>query len=155
LGMPESMTYDFSQYRGKRGIMLADIQTLLHGVALKLGVVIYTGAVARSLDLRALQSGEVELQRAHQASSHVPTPVGMVRWRYDGVCRVSSGATIHFDTILEASGGRSGLRETLVGKDNVVSIHDIGRAAAQQDSTLESFFDDPEDHCAEYVESGY
>jgi hypothetical protein len=59
LGMPERMTYDFSQYRGKHGIMLADIQTLLHGVALKLGVVIYTGAVARGLDLETLRAGEV------------------------------------------------------------------------------------------------
>ena len=57
LGMPERMTYDFSQYRGKRGIMLADIQTLLHGIALKLGVLIYTGAVAKSLELDALRGG--------------------------------------------------------------------------------------------------
>jgi hypothetical protein len=156
LGMPESMTYDFSQYRGKRGIMLADIQTLLHGVALKLGVVIYTGAVVRNLDLRTLQGGEVELQRAQQTSSHLPAPpVGIIRWRHDSICRVSSGATIHFDTILEATGGRSGLRETLVGKDNVVSIQQIGKMAVRQDGSLESFLSDPEDHCAEYVESGY
>ncbi len=155
LGMPECMTYDFSQYRGKRGIMLADIQTLLHGVALKLGAVIYTGAVARSLDLQALRSGEVELQRAPRTGSHSPTPVGITRWQHDGVSRVSSGATIRFDTILEATGGRSGLRETLVGQENVVPLHDIGMAATQQDPSLESFLDDPEDHCAEYVESGY
>ena len=63
LGMPESMTYDFSQYRGKRGIMLADIQTFLHAIALKLGVIICTGAVIRTLNLQVLQNGEVELQR--------------------------------------------------------------------------------------------
>src|SRR6185295_16992691 len=62
LGMPERMTYDFSKYRGKCGIMLADIQTFLHGVALKLGVIIYTGAVARTVNLDVLRSGEIELQ---------------------------------------------------------------------------------------------
>jgi len=155
LGMPECMTYDFSQYRGKRGIMLADIQTLLHGVALKLGAVIYTGAVARNLDLQVLRGGEVELQRAPSTGSHSLTPVGITRWQHDRVSRVSSGAIIRFDTILEATGGRSGLRETLVGEENVVSLYEIGTAAAKQDPSLESFLDDPEDHCAEYVESGY
>ncbi|HEX2255557.1 MAG TPA: hypothetical protein VHG92_02445, partial [Afifellaceae bacterium] len=155
LGMPESMTYDFSQYRGKRGIMLADIQTLLHAVALKLGVVIYTGAVARSLDLPALNCSEVELQRAPGAGGHTPASVGMTRWHHDSVSRVSSGVTIRFDTIVEATGGRSGLRETLVGQENVVSLREIGMAAVGQDPTLALFLDDPEDHCAEYVESGY
>lgn len=155
LGMPERMTYDFSQYRGKRGIMLADIQTLLHGVALKLGVVIYTGAAPRKLDLQTLRSGEVELQRATRAASHSPASIGIARWHHDSVSRVSSGVTIRFDTIIEASGGRSGLRETLVGDENVVSIHDIGTAAAKEDPSLRSYFDDPEDHCAEYVDSDY
>ena len=155
IGMPESMTYDFSQYRGKRGIMLADIQTLLHGLALKLGAVIYTGAVARSLDLQTLGGGEAELQRAPRTGSHTPLSVGMTRWQHDRVCRVASGVTIRFDAIVEASGGRSGLRESLVGKENIVSLHEIGVAAATQDPSLESFLDDPEDHCAEYVESGY
>lgn len=155
LGMPERMTYDFSQYRGKRGIMLADIQTLLHGVALKLGVVIYTGAVPRRLDLQTLRSGEVELQRATRAASHSPASIGITRWQHDSVSRVSSGVTIRFDTILEATGGRSGLRETLVGKANVVSLHDIGTAAAKEDPSLKSYFDDPEDHTAEYVDSDY
>jgi Cyclic nucleotide-binding domain/HI0933-like protein len=155
LGMPESMTYDFSQYRGKRGIMLADIQTLLHGIALKLGVVIYTGAVPRRLDLQALHDGEVELQRATRAGPNSPSSVGVTRWRHDSVSRVASGTPIRFDTIVEATGGRSGLRETLVGKENVVSIHDIGMAAAKDDPSLRSCFDDPEDHTAEYVESDY
>ncbi len=155
LGMPERMTYDFSQYRGKRGIMLADIQTLLHGVALKLGVVIYTGAAPRRLDLQALGSGEVELQRATRAASHSPTSVGITRWQHDTVSRVPSGVTIRFDTILEATGGRSSLRETLVGKENVISIHNIGMAAAKEDPSLKSYFDDPEDHTAEYVDSDY
>jgi len=154
LGMPERMTYDFSQYRGKRGIMLADIQTLLHVVALKLGVVIYTGATARSLELPALRSGEVELQRATQATGS-SSAVGITRWQHDTVARVRSGVAIRFDTILEGSGGRSGLRETLIGAENVVSIHDIGMAAAKRDPSLNSFFEDPEDHCAEYVDSGY
>src|SRR5438045_1871097 len=69
LGMPESMTYDFSQYRGKRGIMLADIQTFLHGVALTLGVIIYMGATPRTLNLPLLQSGGLELQRAIKATA--------------------------------------------------------------------------------------
>jgi CRP/FNR family transcriptional regulator, cyclic AMP receptor protein len=157
LGMPESMTYDFSQYRGKRGIMLADIQTFLHGVALKLGVIIYTGAVPRALSLPVLRIGEVELQRATRAASSAPTQssVGIVRWQHDTVSRVRSGVAIRFDTIVEATGGRSGLREILVGKENIVSIRSIGKAAAARDPSLKSFFDDPEDHCAEYVESGY
>jgi len=37
----------------------------------------------------------------------------------------------------------------------VVSIHDIGMAAARDDPSLRSYFDDPEDHTAEYVESDY
>ncbi|MCA9671817.1 MAG: cyclic nucleotide-binding domain-containing protein [Myxococcales bacterium] len=155
LGMPERMTYDFSQYRGKRGIMLADIQTLLHGVALKLGVVIYTATVARDLELAQLRSGEVELQRATRAAAHSPASIGITRWQHDRVSRVASGVTIGFDTIVEASGGRCGLRETLVGVDNVVSIHDVGVAAGRSDPSLNSFFDDPEDHCAEYVQSDY
>lgn len=157
LGMPESMTYDFSQYRGKRGIMLADIQTFLHGVALKLGVIVYTGAVPRALSLQVLRSGEVELQRATRGASSVPTQsaVGIVRWQHDTLSRVRSGVAIRFDTIVEATGGRSGLREILVGKENIVSIRRIGKAAAARDPSLKSFFDDPEDHCAEYVESGY
>ena len=155
LGMPERMTYDFSQYRGKRGIMLADMQTLLHGVALKLGVVIYTGAVPRRLDLQTLRSGEVELQRATRAASHSPSSIGITRWQHDSVSRVSSGVTIRFDMILEATGGRSGLRETLVGKENVVSINDVGMAAAKEDPSLKSYLDDPEDHTAEYVDSDY
>jgi Cyclic nucleotide-binding domain len=155
LGMPESMTYDFSQYRGKRGIMLADIQTLLHGVALKLGVVIYTGAVPRRLDLQTLKTGEVELQRATRAARHSPASIGLTRWQHDSISRVSSGAVIRFDTIVEATGGRSELRETLVGQENVVSIYDIGKAAAIDDPSLDSYFDDPFDHTAEYVESDY
>jgi hypothetical protein len=155
LGMPERMTYDFSQYRGKRGIMLADIQTLLHGVALKLGVVIYTGAVPRRMDLQALRTGEVELQRATRAAHHSPDSIGITRWQHDSVSRVSSGAVIRFDTILEATGGRSGLREILAGEDNVVSIYDIAVTAAREDPSLDSCFDDPNDHTAEYVESDY
>jgi len=155
LGMPERMTYDFSQYRGKRGIMLADIQTFLHGIALKLGVVIYTGAAPRDLSLETLKRGEIELQRAQQSRSQSAASIGVTRWRHDSLCRTASGVTIQFDSILEASGGRSGLRETLVGKENVVTLHEIGRAAAHQDPTLASFFNDPDDHCAEYVESGY
>ena len=157
LGMPESMTYDFSQYRGKRGIMLADIQTFLHGIALKLGVIVYTGAVPRTLSLPMLRSGEVELQRATRGASGTPgqSSVGMVRWQYDTVSRVRSGVAIRFDTVIEATGGRSGMRELLVGSDNVVSIRSLGKSAATRDPSLKSFFDDPEDHCAEYVESGY
>ncbi len=155
LGMPEGMTYDFSQYRGKRGIMLADIQTLLHGIALKLGAVIYMGAVPRRLSAAVLQSGELELQRATRAGAPGPASIGITRWHHASVARVRSGVTIRFDTIVEATGGRSGLRELLVGADNVVSLRTIGRAAASRDPSLESFFADPEDHSAEYVESGY
>jgi hypothetical protein len=155
LGMPESMTYDFSQYRGKRGIMLADIQTLLHGVALKLGVVIYTGAVPKSLELNVVRSGEIELQRAPVTASVSSSTIGITRWHHDSVAHVSSGVRILFDTIIEATGGRCGLRETLVGEHNVASVHEIGRAAAEADPSLDSFFNDPEDHCAEYVDSDY
>lgn len=157
LGMPERMTYDFSQYRDKRGIMLADIQTFLHGVALKLGVIIYMGAAPRSLSRKLLQSGEVELQRASKDIAVAPgqESVGMTRWQHDTVSRVRSGVTIQFDTIVEATGGRSGLRELLVGPDNVVSIRSVGKEAARRDPSLTSFFDNPNDHCAEYVESGY
>jgi hypothetical protein len=155
LGMPESMTYDFSQYRGKRGIMLADIQTFLHGIALKLGAVIYTGAVPRSLALQTLRGGEVELQRAARSNSAASSSPGITRWQHDSVARVASGVAIQFDTILEATGGRGDLRETLVGKDNVIPLHEIGLAAAEADPSLKSYFDDPEDHTAEYVESDY
>lgn len=157
LGMPERMTYDFSQYRDKRGIMLADIQTFLHGVALKLGVIIYMGAVPRSLNRKLLQSGEVELQRAGKDIAAAPgqESIGMVRWQHDTVSRVRSGVTIRFDTIVEATGGRAGLRELLVGPENVVSIRRVGKEAAERDPSLKSYFDDPNDHCAEYVESGY
>lgn len=156
LGMPESMTYDFSQYRGKRGIMLADIQTFLHAIALKLGVVIYTGAVCRTLSSHVLQSGEVELQRAATGTSAPDqSSVGITRWQHDTIARVRSGVAIRFDLIVEATGGRSGLRELLVGPDNIVSMRTLARAAASRDPSLESFFADPEDHCAEYVESGY
>jgi len=155
LGMPESMTYDFSQYRGKRGIMLADIQTFLHAIALKLGVIIYTGAVPRLIDAQTLARGEIELQRASKPGSTAASAAGLTRWQHDTVSRAASGVTIRFDAILEASGGRSGLRETLVGKENVVSLHEIGLEAAKADPSLKSYFDDPEDHTAEYVESGY
>lgn len=153
LGMPERMTYDFSEYRGKRGIMLADIQTFLHGVALKLGVVIYMGAVARRISAAVLQSGEIELQRATHGATEAS--VGMVRWQHDTIARVRSGAIIRFDTLVEATGGRSGLRETLVGQDNVVLLRTLGRTAVAQDPTLDSFFADPEDYTADYVESDY
>ena len=142
LGMPEGMTYDFSQYRGKRGIMLADIQTFLHGVALKLGVIIYTGAVARALSLEILRRGELELQRAIRgiANASGQSSIGMTRWHYDTVARVRSGVTIRFDTIIEATGGRSGLRELLVGKDNVVSILTVGRDRRRPGSIAEVVF---------------
>lgn len=157
LGMPERMTYDFSQYRGKRGIMLADIQTFLHGVALKLGVIIYMGAVPRTLNPHVLASGEIELQRATRGTAGAPgqSSIGMTRWHHDTISRVRSGVAIRFDTVVEATGGRSGLRELLVGPENVVSIQTVARAAAARDPSLQSFFDDPADHCAEYVESGY
>ncbi|HUL95302.1 MAG TPA: cyclic nucleotide-binding domain-containing protein [Usitatibacter sp.] len=158
LGMPERMTYDFSQYRGKRGVMLADIQTLLHAIALKLGVVIYMGAVPRRLTSTAIAAGELELQRAtHGSAGWAPgqSSIGITRWQYDTVARVRSGAVIRFDTIVEATGGRSGLRELLVGPENVVSLRTVARAAAAHDPSLETFFADPDDHSAEYVESGY
>lgn len=158
LGMPERMTYDFSQYRGKRGIMLADIQTFLHGVALKLGVIIYMGAVPQTLNQHVLQNGEIELQRTPKASGATgagQSSIGLLRWQFDTVARVRSGVSIRFDTIVEATGGRAGLRELLVGPENIVSIKTVGRTAAERDPSLESFFADTEDHCAEYVESGY
>jgi CRP/FNR family transcriptional regulator, cyclic AMP receptor protein len=157
LGMPESMTYDFSQYRGKRGIMLADIQTLLHAIALKLGVIVYMGAVPRRLTSAELRAGEIELQRATRGTTGAPgqSSIGITRWHHDTVMRARSGVAIRFDMIVEATGGRSGLRELLVGPDNVVSLRAIGSAAASHDPSLESFFADPEDHSAEYVESGY
>ncbi len=157
LGMSECMTYDFSQYRGKRGIMLADIQTFLHAIALKLGVIIYTGAIARNLNLESVRSGEIELQRATGGTvgATTQTAIGMMRWHHDTISRVRSGVAIRFDTIVEATGGRSGLREILVGPENVVSIRTVASKAAAADPSLKSFFEDPEDHCAEYVESGY
>lgn len=157
LGMPERMTYDFSHYRGKRGIMLADIQTFFHAVALKLGVILYTGATARHLTLDALRSGGIELQRSTHgdAGPSGAGAIGMVRWHYDTVMRVRSGVSIHFDTIVEATGGRSGSRELLVGPGNVVSIRTVAREAALRDPSLDSSFDDPEDHCAQIVESDY
>jgi hypothetical protein len=157
LGMPERMTYDFTHYRGKRGIMLADIQTLLHGVALKLGVVIYTGAVVRDLSLQALRSGQVELQRSTRGADGAEgaAAIGMTRWHYDSVARVRSGVSIRFDTVLEATGGRSGARELLVGAQNVVSVRTVARDAALRDPSLDSYFDDPQDHCAKFVETDY
>jgi hypothetical protein len=155
LGMPERMTYDFTHYRGKRGIMLADIQTFLHGVALKLGVIIYTGAVVRSPSAHALRSGELELHRSTRgaAGSAAASSIGVTRWQHDTVARVRSGVSIRFDAIVEATGGRSGLRELLVGRENVVSLRAIARSAAARDPSLRSYFDDPDDHCAEFVES--
>ncbi|HEX2732067.1 MAG TPA: cyclic nucleotide-binding domain-containing protein [Polyangiaceae bacterium] len=158
LGMPERMTYDFTHYRGKRGLMLADIQTFLHAVALKLGVVIYTGAVVREVNAQALRRGEFELQRYTRgaaAGADAAAAIGMTRWHYDTVSRVRSGVSIRFDTVLEATGGRSGLRELLVGPENVVSLRTVGRDAALRDPTLNSYFDDPTDHCAQFVESDY
>src|SRR6185437_4951171 len=121
----------------------------------KLGVVVYMGAVPRRLSAAVLQAGEIELQRATRGAAAEPASIGITRWQYDTVARVRSGVAIRFDTIVEASGGRSGLRELLAGADNVVSLRTIGRAAAADDPSLESFFADPEDHSAEYVESGY
>ena len=157
LGMPEGMTYDFTHYRGKRGIMVADIQTFLHAVALKLGVIIYTGAIPRALTADALRHGTIELQRAPQAShgSSAASTIGMTRWHYDTVMRVRSGVSIRFDTVVEATGGRSGSRELLVGAENVVSLRTVAKDAALRDSSLDSCFDDPADHCAQIVESDY
>jgi hypothetical protein len=155
LGMPERMTYDFTHYRGKRGIMVADIQTFLHAVALKLGVVIYTGATAPNLTLEALQEGEVELQRSTRADTSGVTAVGVTRWHHDTIMQVRSGVSIRFDTIVEGTGGRSGLRELLVGVDNVVSLRTVAKQAALRDPSLDSYFDDPADHCAQIVESDY
>lgn len=153
LGMPERMTYDFTHYRGKRGIMVADIQTFLHGVALKLGVIIYTGAIARGLTQEAIRSGKIELQRTTRAEDGAV--IGMTRWHYDTVMRVQSGVSIRFDTIVEATGGRSGLRELVVGKDNVISLRVLAKEAARRDSSLNSYFDNAADHCAQIVESDY
>lgn len=157
LGMPERMTYDFTHYRGKRGIMLADIQTLLHGVALKLGVVIYTGAVVRDVDLQALRNGEAVLQRSTRGGDGAESAaaIGMTRWHHDTVARVRSGVRVRFDAVLEATGGRSGLRELLVGAHNVVSVREVARDAALRDPSLDSYFDDPDDHCARFVETDY
>ena len=157
LGMPESMTYDFTHYRGKRGIMLADIQTFLHAVALKLGVVIYTGATARDLSREVLGRRELALHRSTRgvAGAGGASSIGITRWHHDTVGTVRSGVVIRFDTIVEATGGRSGLRELCVGADKVVSLRVVARAAAARDPSLASFFDDPEDHCAEFVESDY
>ena len=157
LGMPERMTYDFTHYRGKRGIMLADIQTLLHGVALKLGVVIYTGSLVRDMSAQALRDGEVDLQRSTRGSDGAQgaSAIGMTRWHYDTVTRVRSGVTIRFDTVLEASGGRSGARELLVGAENVVSMRVVARDAALRDPSLDAYVDDPEDHGAKFVETDY
>lgn len=156
LGMPERMTYDFTHYRGKRGMMLADIQTFLHGVALKLGVIIYTGAVVRDVTMQSLRSGQFELQRSTRGGGEdAASSIGMTRWHHDTVMRVRSGVSVRFDTIVEATGGRSGVRELLVGRENVVSLRTVGRAAAQRDPSLNSYFDDPEDHCAQFVESDY
>ena len=157
LGMPERMTYDFTHYRGKRGIMVADIQTCLHALALKLGVIIYTGATARGLTLEALRSGQVELQRSTRADSGASavTTVGMTRWHYDEVLRVRSGVSIRFNTIVEATGGRSGFRELVVGSDNIVSLRAVAKDAARRDPSLDSYFDNPADHCAQIVESDY
>jgi CRP-like cAMP-binding protein len=157
LGMPERMTYDFTHYRGKRGIMVADIQTFLHAVALKLGVIIYTGAIARGLTPEALRSGEIELQRSTQvdAGASGAAAVGLTRWHYDTVMQVRSGVSIRFNTLLEATGGRSGLRELLVGADNVVSLRTVARDAARRNPSLDSYFDNPADHCAQIVESDY
>jgi hypothetical protein len=157
LGMPERMTYDFTHYRGKRGIMVADIQTFLHAVALKLGVIIYTGAVARGLTPEALRSGQIELQRSTRvdAGASGAAAVGVTRWHYDTVMRVRSGVSIRFNTVVEATGGRSGLRELLVGADSVVSLLTVAEDAAHRDPSLDSYFDDPADHCAQIVESDY
>ena len=157
LGLPERMTYDFSQYRGKRGIMLADIQTFLHGIALKLGVVIYTGAVVGNLNAAALREGQIDLVRANVGSASTPahSSAGMTRWHYDSIARVRSGIGIGFDMSVEATGGRSGLRELLVGADNIVPLGTLASAAAGRDPSLKSYFEDPNDHCADYVESGY
>ena len=154
LGMPESMTYDFTHYRGKRGIMLADIQTFLHSVALKVGVIVYTGAAAQ-LSPEGIRDGELDLLRSTRTGGAEPSGIGLTRWHHDSVARVRSGVSVRFDTIVEATGGRSGLRELLVGDDNVVSLQSIARSAAAQDPSLSRFFDDPEDHCAEFVESEY
>jgi hypothetical protein len=157
LGMPERMTYDFTHYRGKRGIMLADIQTLLHGVALKLGVVIYTGALVRDMTHEGLRGGELELHRSTRGGDgrESASAIGMTRWHYDTVSRVRSGVRVRFDTILEATGGRSGARELLVGSENVVSMRTVARDAALRDPSLDSYFDLPDDHCAQFVESDY
>ena len=157
LGITESSTYDFTHYRGKRGIMVADIQTFLHAVALKLGVVIYTAATVRGLDLESLRAGRVELQRssASDGGAGGGADVGVVRWHHDTVSRVRSGVTVRFDTVLEATGGRSGARNLLVGADKVVPLRTLARDAALRDPSLDSYFDDPEDHCAQIVESDY
>jgi hypothetical protein len=160
LGFPEGMTYDFSHYRGKRGMMLADLQTFFHAVALKLGVVIYTGAVARDLSADTLGRGEVELVRSMRrgtaaAPAAAARSAGLTRWSGDMVARVRSNVTIRFDTIVEATGGRSGLREALVGADNVVPLMEVARSAAVRDPSLASFFEDPDDHTVEFVGSDY
>lgn len=154
LGMPEVMTYDFTHYRGKRGSMLADIQTFLHAVALKLGVVIYTGAVVRELSRDALALGRFELVRSARPGAG-SAGIGMTRWHHDTVARVASGVAVRFDTVVDASGGRSGLRELIVGPNNVLPLKAIARAAAARDPSLSTYFDDPDDHCAEFVESDY
>ena len=137
--------------------MVADIQTFLHAVALKLGVIIYTAATVRGLDLEALRAGRVELQRssASDSSAAAGTDVGVVRWHYDTVTRVRSGVTIRFDAVLEATGGRSGARDLLVGADNVVPMRTVARDAALRDPSLDSYFDDPEDHATQIIESDY
>jgi ribulose 1,5-bisphosphate synthetase/thiazole synthase len=157
LGMPERMTYDFTHYRGKRGLMVADIQTFLHAIALKLGVVIYTGAVVRDVSAQAIRSGQIEIQRSTRGAgvADAASAIGMTRWHYDTIARVRSGVSIQFDTILEATGGRSGVREAIVGRENVVSLRTVGRDAALRDESLDSYFDLPEDHCAKFVESDY
>jgi hypothetical protein len=153
LGMPESMTYDFTHYRGKRGLMLADIQTFLHGIALKLGVVVYTGATTESVAPPTLRSGEVVLRRSASAGVRDGTgsTTGMTRWCHSTIARVRSGVPIRFDTVIEATGGRSGLRESIVGPDNVVSLRTLARDAAELDPSLGSYFGRPGDRCADII----
>jgi hypothetical protein len=157
LGMPERMTYDFTHYRGKRGVMLADLQTFLHAIALKLGVILYTGAIVRDMTAEAVRSGRLELHRSTHGRdvAESAAAIGVTRWRQDAVTRVRSGVSIWFDTIVEATGGRSGLRELIVGRENVVSLRAIGRDAALRDPSLDSYFDDPRDHCAQFMETDY
>jgi len=131
LGAPRSLRSEIpASYADKSNIWLFDLIYFLRLVALKLGVVIYENCTA------TLENGRVIGRRTGTSE--------MIRRRGREVDEVLPELLLPCDVVVDASGGNSSLRSTLVGEDNVVCLSDKARYALERDSDFQSYLEGQE-----------